>query len=210
MARAISVPLREEIWKRSQQGASCPEIARQLGLSPRTVRHLVTTFRQRQGKLEPEYDQCGPEQSQRADPIRDAAVLLRQEHPQWGAGLIRTMLLEQFDGVRLPAVRTFRRWLHQEQLSRQSRPTLVRAQTEMLPRAQRPHRVWQIDGVEQLPLTCGEQVCWVRAVDEHTTAVLGTVVFSPKLSGLCGSRTGLGSSERLVCPIWGAGVHSGR
>ena len=47
MPRAIAVPLREAILRRSRQQQDALTIARELDLSVRTVRHLLQRFRLR-------------------------------------------------------------------------------------------------------------------------------------------------------------------
>jgi Winged helix-turn helix len=60
MPRPIPVPVRQAIWRRSQDGQDGPAIAKALGLTPRTVRRLVRRFRQEgQAALIPSYDRCG-------------------------------------------------------------------------------------------------------------------------------------------------------
>jgi hypothetical protein len=44
-------------------------------------------------------------------------------------------------------------------------------------RARQPHEVWQVDATEHVRLANGQQVSWLRIVDEHTAAVLDTTVF---------------------------------
>lgn len=197
MPKPTAVSLREAIWKRSQQGIPNAQIARELDLPARTVRKLVAEFRSHPQKVRPSYERCGRPRSASMDTLQSQAVALRQQHPHWGAGLIRALLQEQHDET-LPAVRTFRRWFAQAGWSQASCQAETRARSSHRPRADRPHAVWQVDGVEELTLTGGDQVCWVRAVDEHTGAVLGTVVFSPKLFGPGRSPTCLGSIQKLV------------
>jgi hypothetical protein len=77
----------------------------------------------------------------------------------------------------LPSARTLQRWF-----ARQQQPPAPAGRKPASARAaaRRPHEVWQMDAVEQLPLQTGQQVCWLRWVDEWTGAVLGTEVFPPR------------------------------
>lgn len=48
-------------------------------------------------------------------------------------------------------------------------------------RAARPHEVWQLGASERVRPRGGREVCWLRLVDEHTGAFLGTAVFPPRV-----------------------------
>ena len=45
MPRPVPDPIRTVIWRRCQRGQTAAQIAEELSLSPRTVRHLVQRFR---------------------------------------------------------------------------------------------------------------------------------------------------------------------
>src|SRR5207249_2129250 len=88
MPRPIPVPLRQAIWRRSQDGQDGPTIAQALGLASRTVRHLLDRFRRGgPAALSPSYDRCGAATPKPAESLVQAALSLRREHPSWGAGL---------------------------------------------------------------------------------------------------------------------------
>src|SRR5512135_2208843 len=91
--RPLSVPVRQAIWRRYQDGQDGPTIAQALGLAPRTVRKLLRRFRcGGQAAVQPSYDRCGATTPKLPELIVQAALGLRREHPTWGAGLIRVML----------------------------------------------------------------------------------------------------------------------
>jgi hypothetical protein len=104
------------------------------------------------------------------------AAQLRQEHPDWGAGLIRIYLEDQ--GIQpLPAVRTLQLWFQRAGLTPAPpgrRPTISGA------RATAPHEIWEIDAAEEILLGDGTKVSWLRVVDEFTGAVLHTAIFPPR------------------------------
>ena len=177
MPAPVPLPIRQALWNRHQQGASSTELAQAFGLSPRTVRGILQRGRQlgSQG-LAP----CrpGPATSARPEhPARTPALLLRREHPSWGAGLIRVMLQRQ--GIEaLPAVRTLQRWFAKAGLGpapQGRRPNMVKKW-----RATRPHETWQVDAAEDIALADGTRTSWLRIADEFTGAVLKTVVFPPR------------------------------
>ena len=93
MPRPVSLPLRQAIWNRFQDGQDALTIADGLGIPPRTVRRLLGRFRSAgPGPLAPSYGRSGAATSKLSESLVQAALGLRREHPTWGAGLIRVML----------------------------------------------------------------------------------------------------------------------
>jgi hypothetical protein len=177
MPRPVPFPLRQAIWNRFRDGQDGPTIARELGLPPRTVRRLLLRFRPGDPQaLAPSYDRCGAATPKPAEPLVQAALGLRREHPSWGAGLIRVMLRRAQPDRPLPTTRTLQRWLLRAGLA----PAPAgRRPTGGARRAVRPHEVWQMDAAELVPLRTGRRVCWLRVADECSGAVLWTEVFPP-------------------------------
>ncbi len=86
MPRAIPAALRRAIWHRSQLGQSAVEIAHELQLAVRTVRHLLRRFRsQGERASQAVYHACGQHQAAKHDDLRQEVRTLRQHHPRWGA-----------------------------------------------------------------------------------------------------------------------------
>lgn len=86
-------------------------MARELGLAVRTVQRLFQRFeRLGQDGIATRYDRCGRKQPRRAaaDVLAQVAQL-REQHPTWGAPLIRVWLARQPDPGRLPSPRTLQR-----------------------------------------------------------------------------------------------------
>src|SRR5436305_1617814 len=108
MPGPVPVPIRQAIRDRHRQGASPAEPAEAFGLPPRTVRGLLQRARRGPEALAP--SRPGPATSPTpGHPAWAPAVLLRREHPAWGAGLIRVMLRRR--GIEpLPDARTLQRW----------------------------------------------------------------------------------------------------
>jgi hypothetical protein len=177
MPRPTPVPVRQAIWRRSQDGQDVPTIAAALGLPSRTVRQLVRCFRRQvQAAVAPDYGRCGAATPKCPEAVVQAAVALRREHPSWGAGLIRVMLRHRLPDGTPPAERTLQRWFVRAGLAPAPagrRPTLVPR------RAERPHEVWQMDAAEKVLLGTGQRVSWLRVADECSGAVLWTAVFPP-------------------------------
>src|SRR5262249_23300791 len=55
-----------------------------------------------------------------------------------------------------------------------------------------PPEVWHMDSAECIRLANGEQVCWLRVVDEFTGAALQTTIFPPSPVGSGGYAAGSG------------------
>ena len=187
MPTPIPQPIREAILCRVQQNQDAATIAQALDLCPRTVRHLIRRFRQHPNAVEPSY-RPGPGRPKDSQNLRDRAVALHEEHPTWGAGYIRVRMSAP-DQQNLPSERTLQRWFRQSALS-PAPPGRRPASDER--RAQEPHDVWQMDAVDQLRLGGGQQVSWLRLVDECSGVVLQTTIFPPALleSGAARSRAG--------------------
>src|SRR5262249_30896927 len=112
MPRAVPVPIRQVIQKRSLQGQDVGTIAANLHLSPRTVRHILQRLREHgSDALKSNYTECGREALTAPPELIQEAIALRKEHPTWGAGLIHVMLGKNHAGEPLPCERTLQRWL---------------------------------------------------------------------------------------------------
>jgi hypothetical protein len=179
MPRALPPDVRQQILAQRQLGLSAADLARRLGLSERTVRHLVQ--HRPPGTdgppLATAYDRCGRTYSNQQQQRRQQCLTLRQEHPGWGAARLRLALRQLDPHAPLPGRRTLQRWLEHEGLSppRVRRP--CRPETDR--RADAVHQVWQMDAAEHMVLAGGDQASWLRVVDEYSGAVLSTVVFPP-------------------------------
>jgi transposase len=199
MPAPVPLPIRQALGKRHQKGASTRELAEAFGLAPRTVRGLLQRARQRGPEgLAP--TRPGPAANpQPGHPAWAPALLLRQEHPTWGAGLIRVLLPRQGIEAR-PHVRTLQRWFAQAGLG--PAPPGCRPQAVSRRRATRPHETWQVDAAEEIPLADGTRVSWLRMVDEFSGAVLKTVIFPPQAVE---RGAGLGDPEAPAGGVWPLG-----
>jgi hypothetical protein len=181
MPAPISQSVRQALWNASLSGSSTAELASRFSLCARTVRHLLCCFRNNDGVVaSPDYPRLRP-----ADPscVNDCDDLflfclrLKQQHPTWGARYLLGVLSKTFPGRDLPSERTLRRWLCEDNHQDQA-PAGRKSQYQG--RVQLPHQRWQIDACDQMKLASGQQVSWLRGVDECTSTVLGTVVFPPR------------------------------
>jgi transposase len=178
MPAPIPVPVRQVILARWQKGESVVTLAEELKLSVRTVYHLVRRFAQRGSQgIAPDYERCATKKMPTDSAVFRKAVDMRKLHASWGGGLIRVLLQEQGDDG-CPSERTLQRWFRRTALS--PAPTGRRPASHEQ-RAQHPHDVWQMDAVDQLRLASGQQVSWLRLVDECSGAVLQTTIFPPAL-----------------------------
>jgi transposase len=189
MPAAIPIPVRQVILKRWRKGESVASLAAELKLSVRTVRNLVRRFAERgQSGLEPDYGRCATKtMPTNSDPFQKA-IEMREQHPTWGGGLIRVLLQEQGHDA-CASERTLQRWFERSTLA--PAPPGRRPDSDVR-RAHHPHEVWQMDAVDQLRLASGQQVSWLRLVDECSGAVLQTTIFPPALLELGQTRGGAG------------------
>lgn len=177
MPAPVPVPIRQAMFKRVQHGATATELSQIFGLFVRTVRNLLKRFRERgEEGVTPDYHRLPQPPPPPSHPAFAPAVLLRQEHSQWGAGLIRAYLAKQ--GVQpLPCVRTLQKWFRRAGLGP---PPPGKRPASSANRATAPHQTWQVDAAEEIELGDGTRVCWLRIVDEFTGAVLHTAIFPPR------------------------------
>src|ERR1017187_9419384 len=110
MPRPLSVPLRQEIVRRCQQGTPLTRIAADLAIPYGTVRNIWRLFRRHGGEgLAPNYRSCGRPVPPRIQDLLHLACELKRQHPAWGAGLIRLQLPNPAPEPRLPSVRSLQR-----------------------------------------------------------------------------------------------------
>jgi hypothetical protein len=174
MPRALPMPIRQAIFQRQHVSTDAVTIAEELGLAVRTVEALVARFGRRgEGAIAPDYHHTTPTPARSARDVAHTALALRQQHPRWGAPLIRVMLTRRFTGRKLPHTRTLQRWFARAGLGPAPKGRHPRSDHH---RAESPHAIWQVDGCEQLELANGHRVSWLRVVDEFTGAILSTVV----------------------------------
>jgi hypothetical protein len=201
MPKPVPIPVRRKLLERAQQGESTASLAAAFDLAPRTVRHLRKRFRDRgPDGVAPDYHRPRDLPHAYPDPVRDAALALRRQHPTWGAVLIWVALGQRrpkLDRPR-PHPSTLRRWFHDANLA----PALsARRPRPQAKRATAPHQTWQIDAAERIPLADGTQVSWLRLVDEASGAVLGTTIFPPSVLEPSRPPGHPDRSPQAVCPL---------
>jgi transposase len=175
MPAPIPVPVRQAMFQRSRKGARVASLAEEFQLSERTVRHLLRRFDERgQSGLAPDYIRCATKSATHESAVRQKALQMRAQHPDWGGGLIRLLLKEKLTSC--PCERTLQRWFRQAALT--PAPAGRRPARDEK-RAGQPHEIWQMDAAERMRLASGEQVSWLRIADECSGAVLQTRIFPP-------------------------------
>ncbi len=107
MPRPLSVPLRQEVVRRRQQGLPLTQIAADLAIPYGTVRNIWRLYRRhdREG-LAPDYRFCGRRVPPPIQELLRIACDLKREHPVCGAGLIRLQLRKHAHDRDLPSVRS--------------------------------------------------------------------------------------------------------
>jgi hypothetical protein len=132
-----------------EQGQTPAQIAETLGLSRVSVRRLVRRFRDRGvDSVTPDYHPAHPVSALDSD-LAKATIRMRREHPTWGAGLIRVLLLQEAPPGPVPSVRTLQRWLLRADLAPAPAGRRPEAASS---RATAPHQTWQMDAKEQIKI----------------------------------------------------------
>jgi hypothetical protein len=180
MPKALSLSLRQQLFALHQAGLGAPQIAQQLSLSARTVRHLLRRWRlapePQAVDLKPLFQHSGRLLDPSRQAVYQSCLQLRTLHPGWGAGRIRLELLGLYSRFAVPPTRTLQRWLLGAGLA--PPPALqVVGETDHR-RATHPHQCWQMDAVECLRLGDGSGACWLRLSDECSGAILWTEPFA--------------------------------
>lgn len=206
MAAPVPLPVRQAMRCRWEHGATTTELSQDFGVPARTVRGLVKRWREApEAGVAPAYRRLPDPPPPPAHPAYAKAILLRQAHPRWGAGLIRVYLKRQ--GVEpLPAERTLNRWFRRAGLG--PAPPGRRPVSESR-RAGAPHETWQVDAAEEIALADGTRVSWVRVADEFTGAVLHTAVFPPRAVERGTGGVHPGPAPRGVPAVGTAGLGAG-
>jgi hypothetical protein len=174
MPRAIPLPIRQAVLRAAHRGLSPEALAQRFHLPLRTVYHLLQLGRGHGGQAPPPAYHRPPTGPHAPPALVRQAQALRQEHPDWGAELIRLILAQHFPDTPLPSGRSLRRWLRQAGLSRARAGR--RPARDATARATAVHAVWQVDAADQMPLATGQLVSWLRWADECSGAVLKTIV----------------------------------
>ena len=176
MPQPLPFPLRQELVRRHAQGETLLAIAQEheRPLSP-TVRNWWRRYRQTgDAGLQTHYARCGPQGPKAGARIQQAALALKRDHPQWGAGLIRLALQPQFPGQYLPQERAIQRgWFQAAGLAppRTHRPPIERE------RGQEAPEVWEVDAKERFRLADGTGSSVLTVTDEASGALLGALPF---------------------------------
>jgi hypothetical protein len=201
MPRPLPAAVRQAIRNRSQQGQSAMQIAHELQLPIRTVRHWIRRFRVMGSRaLQSAYGSSGKHRGQKHRDLRRKVVRLRKEHRRWGAGRLLVQLRRRQPDRELPSERTLQRWLRavKAPCAPPGRPAGSRPE-----RSTKPHEVWQMDAADQKRLANGEMISWLRSADECSGAVLKTIVFSRGILSACAARTG---TKVLAEPVFRVGT----
>lgn len=167
MPAPIPYAQRLEMIERKRAGQSLRQIAEEMGYSYWGVRKIWRQYRgQSEEGLQTRYKR-GPGLLRKPQEVYAQAIAWKREHPGWGAGLVRSLLLERWPEEDVPCERTLQQWWRRAGVHR--RPQRRVAQNRQ--RAKKVHEVWQIDGVEVNGMT------WVTVTDEYSGAVLAGCVF---------------------------------
>lgn len=184
MPTAIPPAKRREIVRLCLSGKSAAEVSRQLELGYPGVAKIWRLYRRHGASaLETSYSRCGRKAIYQ-EAIREEINQALASNPQLGAPIIRARLLASGRFDKVPHERTIQRWWRAsgKNKARGRGPKIERAY------AREPHRVWQIDGKENVELASGKRVCYLSFTDESTCTFLSGQVFSlspPDATGEC-------------------------
>ena len=175
MPSALSQSIRRKIVERRQGRESLAQIARDFNISYASVSRIWYRFKA-EGRLTPRYDRCSHTEIRKSPVLYERAVLLKQTHPGWGAGLIRLELANEFEEIELPSQRTLQRWFRRAGVAvkpsdHRPKPTVQRGKMT--------HEVWAMDAKEQMQLENGSYCSWLTITDEKSGAILAVELFPP-------------------------------
>lgn len=186
MPAALPIEVRAEIVKRREHKESLRSISQELGLAYDTVRGIWRHWGEH-GTLEPNYAACRHVGVRKPQAVYEAALVLRREHPRWGAVVIRLYLLEEFEADSVPGERTLQTWFRQAGLTRC--PPVQHHQGRVR-RGQQVHEVWAMDAKSQIELADCAEVSWLTISDEASGAILDSQAFPPGDLGSRGAQSG--------------------
>ena len=192
MPAALSIQGRKQIVSMREQGHSFRVIAEKLNRNYETVRRIYHRY-MTSGQLEASYEKCRQQSIRYSEGVYQAAVEIKQAHPNWGAGLIWIELAEEFDESELPSERTLQRWFRRGGVQN---PAPERRPRPYARRGKRGHEVWAMDAREQVELGDGSFVSWLTVTDEGSGAILGAFLFPHQTLDASRSHAGESSSTR--------------
>jgi hypothetical protein len=178
MPCALPMMVRQQVIELRTKGSSLQSIAIEQQLSYSTLQRLWKRYKAAgTGGLAPDYNNCGPAAGPRCAPtVYRAAVWLKRCHLDWGAALIRVVLQDRYQDMKVPSERTLQQWFRTKQLYK------PKSRFPLLPLpvpAHQVHDVWQIDAKEKLQLGSGQQASYLSVVDEKSGCLLKAAVFPP-------------------------------
>jgi hypothetical protein len=174
----IAVAIREQIVIRRQGGENLGEIARDLGMSYDSVRNVWRLY-QSQGRIKPNYGNCGPKAPKVCKRVYRAALFLKHKHPTWGAGLIKQLIEDKWADETVPSERSLQRWFKRAGINQARKKQLGEARKG---RGKAVHNVWEMDSREEIRLASGQKVVWLVASDEASGAILKGSIFPHRQS----------------------------
>ena len=203
MPASIPMPVRRRIVRLRERGLTFREIASEVKYSMRSVIRLIVRSQQEPtGIPVPRYHHA-PGRAHALPPlVREQLLAVAEHHPTWGAPYLRTVMRLQHPDLDWPSARTMQRWLKGRRAVPEREP---RQRSEYI-RAPRPHQRWQMDAVDQLPLSTGKRVSWLRLADECSGAFLWTRVFPPNALQSGRAATGPGRVAKQLRGMGPAGV----
>lgn len=178
MAVPIAVAIRQQVVERRLGGQNLGEVARALNIPYESARTVWKLY-QKEGRIRPAYENCGPQGPKASKRVYRAALFLKHLHPTWGAPLIRHLIQEKWKEEKVPSERSIQRWFKQAGINRPRKKPMGDARKG---RGKIPHNVWEMDSREEISLANGQKVVWLVVSDETSGAILNGSVFPPRQS----------------------------
>lgn len=175
MGQALPLSLRHQIIDLHLSGLNYSNIATAIGKSYDGVKKIVRQYKSKglEG-LKTNYVQSRQKQTEAL--IYRCAIHLKRRHRDWGAPLIRSILLKRYPNKKIPSTRTFQLWFKEQRLN-QSKSKVPKVKANQ---SQQVHQTWQIDAKERFCLATGERICWLNISDEYSRSLLESRVFPPQ------------------------------
>ena len=177
MSQAHNWIKRDQIVSLRQEGNSLKEISEILAISYTSVLTIHKSYIKLGALgLEPQYKNCGSDQSDYSADIIESCLGHKRLHMSWGAPRIRVDMVALWGEEAAPCIRSLQRWYRKEGLIRPNRQPAEPS----IGKSRAVHNIWQVDAKENLVLEDGTEACYLTMVDEKSGAWLASPVFPPQ------------------------------
>jgi len=152
---------------RLEEGESVAELAREFGISTKTAFKFWGRWK-REGVLGLEDRSHAVDRIPHRTPDEIVALMiaLRNEHPNWGARILKTRLETLYPGVRIPSAGTVHAWIKKHGLTRARKQRMrTPPSVSTLRRSETPNDIWATDFKGQFRLG-NSKLCYPLTVTD--------------------------------------------